>query len=32
MLSAASCLVLMFMVIGNAEGALAPLTLTVIYG
>ncbi len=31
-LSAASCLLLMLMVIGNTEGALAPLTLTVIYG
>jgi hypothetical protein len=31
-LSAVSCLLLMFMVIGNTEGALAPLTLTVIYG
>ncbi|GIF22462.1 cytochrome bd-type quinol oxidase subunit 2 [Actinoplanes tereljensis] len=31
-LSAAACVLLMFMVIGNAEGALAPLTLTVIYG
>ena len=31
-LSAACCLLLMLMVIGNTEGALAPLTLTVIYG
>jgi hypothetical protein len=31
-LSAASCLVLMLMVIGNAEGAFAPLFLTVLYG
>jgi hypothetical protein len=31
-LSAAAGLLLMLMVIGNAEGALAPLTLTVIYG
>jgi hypothetical protein len=31
-LSAVCCVVLMFMVIGNTEGALAPLTLTVIYG
>jgi hypothetical protein len=31
-LSAVSCVLLMFMVIGNTEGALAPLTLTVIYG
>lgn len=30
-LSALCCLVLMLMVIGNAEGAIAPLTLTVIY-
>ncbi|MEU8819676.1 hypothetical protein [Actinoplanes sp. NPDC048796] len=31
-LSAAGCVLLMLMVIGNTEGALAPLTLTVIYG
>ncbi|HXP55575.1 MAG TPA: hypothetical protein VN847_11500 [Streptosporangiaceae bacterium] len=31
-LSAASCLLLMLMVIGNTEGAIAPLTLTVLYG
>ena len=31
-LSAAACVLLMLMVIGNTEGALAPLTLTVIYG
>jgi uncharacterized membrane protein YidH (DUF202 family) len=31
-LSAASCLLLMLMVIGNTESAIAPLTLTVIYG
>jgi hypothetical protein len=31
-LSALSCVLLMLMVIGNAEGAIAPLTLTVIYG
>jgi hypothetical protein len=31
-LSAASCLPLMLMVIGNAEGAFAPLFLTVLYG
>ncbi|SNY53503.1 hypothetical protein [Paractinoplanes atraurantiacus] len=30
--SAAACVLLMLMVIGNTEGALAPLTLTVIYG
>ncbi|XVU22946.1 hypothetical protein ACQPZJ_37605 [Actinoplanes sp. CA-054009] len=32
LVSAASCVLLMVMVIGNAQGALAPLTLTVIYG
>jgi cytochrome bd-type quinol oxidase subunit 2 len=31
-LSAAACLLLMLMVIGNTESAIAPLTLTVIYG
>jgi hypothetical protein len=31
-LSAFSCLLLMLMVIGNTEGALAPLFLTVLYG
>jgi len=31
-LSAGSCLLLMVMVIGNAEGAFAPLFLTVLYG
>jgi hypothetical protein len=31
-LSAASCLLLMLMVIGNTEGAFAPLSLTVLYG
>ncbi|MFF5077584.1 hypothetical protein ACFY36_11070 [Actinoplanes sp. NPDC000266] len=31
-LSAAGCVLLMLMVIGNTEAALAPLTLTVIYG
>jgi hypothetical protein len=31
-LSAAASVLLMLMVIGNTEGALAPLTLTVIYG
>jgi len=31
-LSAVSCLLLMLMVIGNAEGAFAPLFLTVLYG
>jgi uncharacterized membrane protein YidH (DUF202 family) len=31
-LSAVSCLLLMFMVIGNTEGAFAPLFLTVLYG
>ncbi|GIM91931.1 hypothetical protein [Paractinoplanes toevensis] len=31
-LSAVASLLLMLMVIGNTEGALAPLTLTVIYG
>ena len=31
-LSAASSLLLMLMVIGNTESAIAPLTLTVIYG
>jgi uncharacterized membrane protein YidH (DUF202 family) len=31
-LSAASCLLLMLMVIGNTEGALAPLFLTALYG
>jgi hypothetical protein len=29
---AASCLLLMLMVIGNTEGAFAPLSLTVLYG
>ena len=31
-LSAVACLPLMLMVIGNAEGAIAPLFLTVLYG
>jgi hypothetical protein len=31
-LSAVSCLLLMLMVIGNTEGAFAPLFLTVLYG
>jgi hypothetical protein len=31
-LSAVSCLLLMFMVIGNTEGAFHPLFLTVLYG
>jgi uncharacterized membrane protein YidH (DUF202 family) len=31
-LSAVSCLLLMFMVIANTQGALAPLTLTAIHG
>jgi hypothetical protein len=31
-LSAASCLLLMLMVIGNTEGTFAPLTLTMLYG
>jgi hypothetical protein len=31
-LSAVSCLLLMLMVIGNAEGAFAPLFITVLYG
>ncbi|MEV4345031.1 hypothetical protein AB0J83_11190 [Actinoplanes sp. NPDC049596] len=31
-LAAAACVPVMLMVIGNAEGAIAPLTLTVIYG
>jgi hypothetical protein len=31
-LSAISCLLLMLMVIGNTEGALAPLFLTALYG
>ena len=31
-LSAVSCLLLMLMVIGNAEGAIVPLFLTVLYG
>jgi hypothetical protein len=31
-LSAVSCLLLMMMVIGNTEGAFAPLFLTVLYG